>query len=179
MEGREDTLEPGYNHCDSGEKQSKYQKPQWQPVDHEGQVKLELRRMLYRLRQDHQSCTHRTSAVLSRLLYAKAEVRFGCFLWSNRDSHRLLAHLLVNRRQSVCSCRQPADGEVAFGIGHGKKRRRRNVDERVHPRMIVAPYRDHHFGLVELFYLWCPLRPLRDVDRQAALCCRQCMDVVH
>jgi hypothetical protein len=49
MEGREHALEPGHQHCDSGQKQRKDQKPQRQPIDHEGQIEVELRCMLYRL----------------------------------------------------------------------------------------------------------------------------------
>ena len=93
--------------------------------------------------------------------------------------HGLLAELFVDGSKSVIAGGQTVKIEVACGIGHGEEGRRRDVDEGLHPGMVVAADRDHRLGLREAADTWGSVRTFRDIDGIVADGGWHGVDVVH
>src|SRR5215470_14155417 len=102
-----------------------------------------------------------------------------CLLRTYRYSRRLLTQYFVVGNNGVHPRWQSLDLKVSICIADRKEWIRNNVDECLHPRMIVAPYRNHQLGLTEDTRLCSAHWRLRNVNILVAADSRNHVNVMH
>src|ERR1700758_2812721 len=79
----------------------------------------------------------------------------------------------------VGSGRQSLDREMSIGIGNSEERIGRHIDERLHPRMIVAAHRNHNLWRWQRTHVGRSIRRLRNIDSLIGTDLWREMNVVH